>query len=434
MAVIPFKKGPDYIDAGWLAKAALSPCYNLDPFLIGGEGDVLKSFMERSENADISLIEGNRGLYDGMDVHGSLSTARIARILKAPVILIIDCTKTTRTAAAIVLGMKKFEPGVNIAGVVLNMIGRGRQEAVIRESIEKYCRVPVIGAIPRMKEAELPERHMGLTPWQEHSAMDGAIDAAEGLINKYVDIDRVIKIAKSAPLLPKAMKYKSDKIGTVGTPLKIGVIRDSAFQFYYPENIEELIKRGAGIIEISALRERELPDMDALYIGGGFPETHAASLSENASFMQSLKSAADSGLPIYAECGGLMYLADKLLMEDKTYKMSGVLSGAFKMHRRPQAHGYATAKVIAKNPFYKTGTVINGHEFHYSAPLPESINLKDNRMCLKVKRGAGIINNLDGMVKNNVFATYIHTHAIGTPQWAEGMLRAAGAHRKAKTS
>ncbi len=419
LAPLAFKKGPDYIDAGWLSRAAGGPCYNLDPFLIGEE-NILPSFICRQGASQISVIEGNRGIFDGMDLEGSQSTARLAKLLKAPVILIMDCTKMTRTAAALVLGVKKFDPSMRLAGVVLNQVAGRRHEAMLRGSIERFAGVPVIGAIPRMRKQKLSERHMGLVPYQEHPEIDEALLAAKELVAGHVDVEKVIQIARSAP----ALKLKGKK----AIPLRdyervrIGVIRDQAFQFYYPENIEALKERGADVIELSSLLPGLLPDVDALYIGGGFPETHAIALTKNKKFLKDLKARIEAGLPVYAECGGLMYLGENLLLKGKKYKMAGIFPYDFQLEERPVAHGYSIAKITGKNAFYKRGTVLHGHEFHYSRPVRDAS--RPAQFALKMERGTGVEDGMDGLVYKNVFATYTHTHALGTPEWVEGILKA----------
>lgn len=426
--VIPFKKGPDYIDAGWLGAAAGRDCYNLDQYMAG---DPVNSIVRHSSGSDIAVIEGNRGLFDGMDAEGTFSTSRMARDLKAPVVLIIDATKRTRTNAAVVLGAKKFERGLNLAGIVLNKLGSGRQERVTRQAVEQYAGVPVLGAIPRFREAEMPERHMGLTPWQEHGAVGAAIATAGELIEKYVDVDRVIELAQAtAGLRGGGSMLAGDSSGGPA----IGVIRDSAFQFYYPENFEELERQGARLVEVSALSERVLPEVDALYIGGGFPETHVMELARNKSFIKSLRAAVERGLPVYAECGGLMYLGESIALEGKKHRMAGVLPVRFAMHGKPHAHGYTEVKVAGKNPFYKARTMFRGHEFHYSEVLnpQELLDNPDIGFAFTMVRGKGIAGKREGIIYRNVLATYNHTHALGTPAWAEGMIRAAGAFRKSR--
>ncbi len=450
LKVVPFKKGPDYIDAGWLAGAAEHPCYNLDPFLVGGDR-LLSSFITHSENADVAVIEGNRGLYDGMDAEGSYSTAEVAKILQSPVLLIVDCTKVTRTAAAMVLGVQRFDPHLDVKGVVLNQIAGSRHESVIRASIENSCNLPVLGAIPRSDSAEFPERHMGLLPRQEHPDTAKAISFAEDMAGKHLDIDGILKMARNVEpigLRPgigsRGARGKEESRepepagsgGSVSRPMsravKIGVIRDSAFQFYYPENFEELNRYGAEIVEISALSERELPDIEALYIGGGFPETHAIPLAENVRFRDSLRNAIDQGLPVYAECGGLMYLGEGLLLNGRTYPMAGVFPLVFCLEERPQAHGYSIAEVVKKNPFYPEGTILRGHEFHYSRPHNAFEEPEGVSYAFRMKRGHGIHEKRDGICYRNVLATYTHLHAFGAHEWVEGLIGQAAAFRERK--
>lgn len=422
LSITPFKKGPDFIDSGWLSLAAQRPCYNLDPFLVSKER-VYESFTSHF-NGDIAIIEGNRGLYDGMDVDGSYSTAELSKLITAPVVLIVDCTKMTRTVAAIVLGCMNFDKEVQIRGVILNQLSGLRHESVAKGAIEKYCSIPVIGAIPRLRSGEFPERHMGLIPYQEHFDTEKALCFAEEIATKYIDLDKLIDIANDTSLLNFNLRV-SDPISP---DVRIGVIRDSAFQFYYPENLEELQKNGAEIIQINAMKDEKLPDIDALYIGGGFPETNAIKLAENQSFIRSLKKAAEDGLPVYAECGGLMFLGDYIMVKDERFPMVGLFPIGFRMKQKPQAHGYTVLEVQNDNPFYPVGTVIHGHEFHYSSVEGfESVrkDKKDYSFAFKMKRGTGIIDAYDGICYKNVLASYTHIHALGVEGWAIGLIKKA---------
>jgi cobyrinic acid a,c-diamide synthase len=447
LAIVPYKKGPDYIDAGWLSSAAGNLCYNLDPFLIGRE-KLLSSFIEHFGNADCALIEGNRGLYDGMDVEGTYSTAELSKVLKSPVLLILDCTKSTRTMGAIVLGAQKFDRKVNIRGVVLNQIAGSRHEKIVTEVIEKYCGLPVLGSIPKLGGDLLSERHMGLTPFQEHPEVGAALSSVTEIAKKYLDLDRIWKIANEArPLPPHPPLSKGGKqrgVLTKGgrrgadssllTPhpssvVTIGIIRDSAFQFYYPENFEELEKRGARLLEISALKEKTLPDVDALYVGGGFPETNAISLAGNVSFRRSLKKAVEEGLPVYAECGGLMYLGRTLFLGGKKYAMAGIFPLSFCLEKKPQAHGYTIVEAGRGNPFYDERTVLKGHEFHYSRAI--DFEEKDGvSFSFSMKRGQGIMDKKDGICYRRAMGTYTHLHAYGAPEWADGLVGQAVLYRK----
>jgi len=250
--LVPFKKGPDYIDPAWHALAAGCPSHNLDPFLM--EGDQILALVARhAQAADGILIEGNRGLYDGLDAQGTSSTAELAKALATPVVLVVDCTMRTRTTAALVLGCQHFDPLTPIRGVILNQIARPRHEALIRNAIEHYCGIPVLGALPRLKCAVFPERHMGLVPPQEHAMALKAVNTARDLAQRYLDLDGLWEVAAQAPPLPAGPI--SAPLPMTGGPVTIGIIRDSAFQFYYPENLEALEQEGARLVEISALED-----------------------------------------------------------------------------------------------------------------------------------------------------------------------------------
>ncbi len=443
--VVPFKKGPDYIDAGWLAMAAGRPCYNLDTFMVN-DHLVCQSFLSHTnpDCAEIAVIEGNRGLYDGLDVDGSTSTASLSKLLNTPVILCLDCTKSTRTMAAVVLGCLHFEPEIQIKGVILNRVAGSRHENILRQSIETHCGVPVIGALPKLKSQDFPERHMGLIPTPEHAWAKNSINTAAEVVAKHVNLTEVFRIAKTAENRKFSCsgidavsidagcgeKDNAKSFPNISPGLKIGIMRDSAFQFYYPDNLEALADAGAEIVCISPLTDTVLPDIDGLYIGGGFPETHAKALADNKKFRNDIKNAAESGMPIYAECGGLMYLGESLVLE-QTYPMTGVLPIVFSFSKKPQGHGYTFAEVDKQNPFYEIGTVIKGHEFHYSKVLEWRGNNQD--MALEMQKGNGIINGRDGICYKNVFATYTHIHALGIPKWASTMARLANGFRLKKS-
>ena len=334
------------------------PCYNVDLFLMNKD-QVLSSFCLNSKNTDIAVIEGNRGLYDGMDVEGNVSTAEIAKLLKSPVVLVVDCTKVTRTVAALVMGCQTMDPEVSIKGVILNKLAGARHESTVRKSVEYYCNVPVVGAIPKLKNIKFPGRHLGLVPPQEHPESEEALRSASEIMRKYMDTEQIWKIAQNAPPLDCTTPDRAER---AGKKVNIGIIRDAAFQFYYPENLDALKRAGADLIEFSALTDTLPPSLDALYIGGGFPETHALSLAENVKLKHDIKNAAEQGLPIYAECGGLMYLSRKLVWDGKTYPMVDILPAEIGVSKKPQGHGYTFLKVTGSNPFFATdkfSTVMN---------------------------------------------------------------------------
>lgn len=436
MAVAPFKKGPDFIDAGWLALAAGRPCHNLDTFLMPTE-QILLSFSKHTLAGEFAVIEGNRGLYDGIDLEGSTSTSELAKLLKAPVVLTVDCTKATRTVAAMVLGCIQFDREVNICGVILNRVAGPRHESILRKTIEHYCSLPVLGAIPKIKGEAFPERHMGLVPTPEHDWADESVEKATEMVEQYLELDHLLAVAGQAPQLASASEFEGKArlpLGEKSPSPRIGVIKDAAFQFYYPENLEALEAAGAEIVMVSALSDPGLPGLDGLYIGGGFPETHAQALAENKGFQQDVRSLAEKGLPIYAECGGLMYLGESLVLEGKTYPMAGVFPVVFGFSKRPQGHGYTIFEVESPNPYFKPGVQVRGHEFHYSKVL--SWQGKADDLSFRMTRGIGFAGKRDGLCYKNTLATYSHVHALGTPSWAEAVVEASkkqaqGVRRKA---
>jgi cobyrinic acid a,c-diamide synthase len=410
--VAPFKKGPDYIDAGWLQRAADAPCYNLDPYLMSAE-QITDSFASHAAGADIVLVEGNRGLFDGVTAQAGYSTADLAFMLDLPVLLVVNCTKTTRTVAAMVLGCQQFAPELTIAGVILNQVATSRQHAIIVEAVTEATGIQVVGAIPRLPVDIFPMRHLGMIPTQEYPELDKALTVLADTVERGVDLDSVEKHASELNLVkkisaPAAQEERKD--------VRLGVIQDSAFQFYYPDNLEALARAGANLVFIDALADRELPPLDGLYIGGGFPETSAAALAENSSFRDSVRRAAMAGLPIYAECGGLIYLGESIDYDGTNYPLAGVFPVRFGLSNKPQAHGYSQFVVERKNPFYPVGSRVKGHEFRYS-----TTTCNDNahiEFAVRMERGTGFMDGVDGLTIHNVLALYTHVHAVATPEWA----------------
>jgi cobyrinic acid a,c-diamide synthase len=413
--VAPFKKGPDFIDPAWLSIAAGAPCRNLDVFLMG-EKQVKASFTAHSAGADVCVIEGNRGLFDGFDKKGSYSTANLAKLIGAKVILIIDCTKMTGTAAALVKGCQKLDPKLKIAGIILNRVGGRRHEKVIRDAIRYHTGLPVVGAIPKLNKMSMFERHLGLLPPWEHKQVRQVIQGACKVAEQYIEISKIIKnIQKKKNKFCHAERSRSM---TDAKHKRVGIVLDQAFNFYYPENLEALQACGAELVFLNALRDKQVPELDLLYIGGGFPETHGRMLERNISFRRSLKQAVENGLRVYAECGGVVFLGKRLKVKGKSYAMSGVFPVNFDFSEKPQGHGYTVLKIDRKNPFFKIGTVLKGHEFHYTGPA----GLKGARFAAKVQRGFGFNGKRDGLVYKNVLAMYTHLHAYGLKNWAKSLL------------
>ncbi len=421
LGVAPFKKGPDYIDSAWLGAAARRSGRNLDTFLMDevALGDVLR----RGGDAGLMLVEGNRGLHDGFDAAGSHSTGTLAKRLAAPVLLVLDVTKTTRTAAAIALGCKMLDPEVPFAGVVLNQVGTKRQEGVIRAAIEAETGLPVLGAIPRLRgDDPLPGRHLGLVTAVEHPDADAAIERAAAAVREFVDVDAVLDAARAAA----PVEFPDAAPVVPGETVRVAVLRDEALSFYYPENLEALVERGAELRFVSPLRDKRLPEVDALYLGGGFPEVHAAELAANAPLRAAVKRAAEAGVPIYAECGGLMLLARTLRVDGTEHPMCDVLDLDIEHTPKPQGHGYAAGTLEGETPFFPKGSALRGHEFHYSRVTRRGEGLE---LALSLTRGHGVEAKRDGAAAGRVWASYTHVHAAGCPAWADGLLAVAREYR-----
>lgn len=431
--IATFKKGPDYIDAAWLGMAAGRACRNLDPFLMTQQ-TIIRSFLQGSAGSNLAIIEGNRGLFDGVNLQGGFSTAELAKTLGSPVLLVVDCQKVTRTMAAMICGCRDFDPGTRILGVILNRVAGSRHETMLRQSIEEYAQIPVLGKIPRMKKDPLPMRHLGLTPADEYAGPEKALDLLAAIIRENLDINRLLKLARESATTVKLKEHQAEcsEKSRFRSPVRIGVIRDAAFQFYYPENLEALEREGAELVFLNAISDRDVPDIDALYIGGGFPETQAEQLSANREFMEPLRNMIENGLPVYAECGGLMYLGRNLLWKDRSYPMLGVLDWDFVLKKRPVGHGYSILDFVRESPFFPAGDVLRGHEFHYS--LPVRAGNENGYFCCRVQRGHGFDGRADGFCYKNVFGTYTHIHGLGNEQWAARMAAAALKYKRRRLS
>ena len=424
--VAPFKKGPDYIDAQWLGLAAGRACSNLDPFF-HSEKIIRSIFWHKSKGLDLSLIEGNRGLFDGKDERGSCSTAELARMLDAPVILAIDCTKMTRTVAAIVQGCTTFEAGLNLAGVILNRTAGERHRSILRKSIEKHTDIPVLGMLPKIIDNPIPERHMGLMSDQEFDGRDigseqKVLDSLSALASDWLDMDAILSIADSAPafgpepgpLFPGRPAEKK---------VRIGYVHDAALWFYYPENLEALEHAGAELVRLSILSDEPWPEIDGLYLGGGFPEVFAERIASNREILEHIRELSDSGMPIYAECGGFMILCDTLEYGGLIHPMAGVFPVGTGFCPKPQGLGYTEAEAVVETPFFSKGAITRGHEFHYSICLAGEE--KELRYGLKMLRGQGVGNGHDGLLHKRTVAGYNHLHALAVPNWAERFVASA---------
>lgn len=432
LTVCGFKKGPDYIDTAWLSWASQRAARNLDTWLMGFDR-AARSYEKHATNEGLNLIEGNRGLFDGSDAVGTHSTAELAKAVQAPVLLVMNVAKMTRTAGALVLGCQHLDPKLNLAGVIINRVHGSRHESVVRASIETITGLPVVGAVPTFEDGILPDRHLGLVTPLDYAGTDELPGMLEKVAEK-LDTARILKIAASA--LPF---HSPEPIGSVPdfrsvngmrpSP-KIAIVRDAAFNFYYPENIEALVAGGAELIFVSSLEASQLPEgLNAIYIGGGFPEVHAARLGSNVGFLKSLAAAAAVNVPIYAECGGLMLLARTIHWRGEQYSMAGVFPIDVVVEAAQQGHGYVELAVTDPNPFYPQGTPLRGHEFHYSRIVAKT---EMPHTACAVRRGTGAYGKRDGLICGNVWASYTHLHATASPQWAEAMLKAARKHAAAQ--
>ncbi len=411
LKVQPFKKGPDYIDPMWLGYAAGRDCHNLDILMMGEEG-ILSTFQSASKTADLSIIEGNKGFYDGLDIDGRDSTCHLAHLLKSPVILIVDTRGMTRGIAPLLLGYQQFEPNNMIRGVLLNMVASSRHEEKLRVAIERYCGLEVVGALPAMKDIEIEQRHLGLIPIRENDQLAAIVDGIAGTIKEHVNLERVVDIANLALALPE-VKVKMSPI--LPPSIRLGVARDQAFTFYYPENLDALCRAGAEIIPFNTLTDEHLPAVDALYFGGGFPEMFLESLAQNKSLLADIRVAIERGLPVYAECGGLMYLSQSISYNGISKKMVGAIPCDIEVFAKPQGHGYVTIEETMDAPWSCFDGQGRGHEFHYS----RVVNPQDLTFAYNIVRGKGVDGKYDGIVYKNVLASYAHLHSVGAPQWAQ---------------
>ncbi|HEX5363840.1 MAG TPA: cobyrinate a,c-diamide synthase, partial [Gallionella sp.] len=439
-------KGPDYIDPMWLGQAAGRPCRNLDLYLMERD-DIVATFAKHA--AEVNLVEGNKGLYDGLALDGSNSNAALAKMLDLPVMLVIDARGMTRGIAPLILGYQAFDRDINFAGVILNNLGGSRHESKLRAVIEHYTDLPVIGAIHHDERLSIEERHLGLMPSNESHIASAKIKQIGEAIAEQVDLDRLLALSQKAPLaiphsaplpnpLPQAGEGAIVKSNfQFPDKVRIAIARDCSFGFYYADDLDALEAAGAELVPFDALRDAQLPEVDALYIGGGFPETCAAELEANTSLRGEIRQAIENGMPAYAECGGLMYLSRGIEYQGRTYEMAGAIPGDVKMHAKPIGRGYVHLKEDEAHPWPRPRPLSNpspqsspasgrgderekqptifAHEFHYSSleNLPEG-----SRFAYHVERGYGIDGDRDGLVVHNLLASYTHLRTIGSCYWA----------------
>lgn len=434
LVVQSFKKGPDYIDPYWLAQATGRNCYNLDFYTMERE-EILALMQNRSPGADISLIEGNKGLYDGLDLDGSNSNAALATLTKTPVILVLNARGMTRGIAPLILGYQAFDKNVSIKGVILNRLGGSRHESKLRNVIEHYTDVDVVGAIHNDHRFDIDERHLGLVPGHEDPFCTQKINLLADAVNDQVNIDAVLAIANQATELPAVEVSTAIQPRQQTKDIKLGLVRCSAFGFYYPDDLQALEDAGAELIEIDPCHQTELPKIDALFIGGGFPETHMQELQANKSLRTAIKLAIDNGLPTYAECGGLMYLARSIEWNHDDYSekcdMVGAIDADIIMENRPQGRGYVQLEETESSPWpqivpQSANKIINAHEFHYSRFKTVDKNVQ---FAFRVKRGMGIDGKSDGYIYKNLLANYTHQRNTWNNPWVQRFINFARNHK-----
>ena len=423
--VQPFKKGPDYIDPMWLAIAAGRSCYNLD-FHTMSPAEIRCLFAARGEDADLCLVEGNKGLHDGLALDGSNSNGALAKLLGAPVVLVLDTRGMTRGVAPLVLGFQAFEPAIDIAGVILNQVGGTRHEDKLRKVMERYTDVPVLGAVRRDRRLEITERHLGLVPSNEARHARTTVQRLSRAMAEQIDLESITKVAKSAPMpaaadtmLPSSRRCHS----------RIAIARDAAFGFYYADDLDALAAAGAELIPFDTLNDARLPAADGLLVGGGFPEVHASALEANVSLRGEIRRAIESGMPAYAECGGLMYLCRELRWRGQSFDMVGVIPADVQMNERPQGRGYARVRETHGSPWPAAGgdtTAVPCHEFHYSRLENLGPGLE---YAYRVERGTGIDGTRDGIIYRNLLASYVHLRNTGSSRWTDRFLAFVDSNR-----
>jgi cobyrinic acid a,c-diamide synthase len=409
--VAPFKVGPDFIDPSYHTLAAGRPGRNLDAFLSGPDL-IGPLFTHGARGADIAVIEGVMGLFDGKGGGDLASTAHVARLLEAPVVLVVDARAMSRSVAAMVHGYTTFDPKVRVAGVVLNRVGSRVHETMLREALRPLG-IPILGVLRRDDEINTPDRHLGLVPVAERrEEATRSLDAMGKVISRFLNLDRIVRVARSAgPLVVEAWVPESRELDR-SEGVRVAVATGPSFSFLYRENLELLVGAGAEVVTFDPTVDEELPaGTDALYLGGGFPETYAEALSTNGRMRESVRAFAAGGRPMVAECGGLLYLVREL----DGHQMCGVLDAEAKMTDRLTL-GYREARAMMDSPLAERGANVRGHEFHYSAVEPGA---GESPAWELAGRGQ------EGFVADGVHASYLHTHWAATPELPRRLVREA---------
>jgi cobyrinic acid a,c-diamide synthase len=382
---------------------------------------LLSSFKRASQGADLAVIEGAMGLFDGFDSGEQGSNAQVAKSLNCPIIMVINTARMTQSVAAMLSGYQNFRPDVTIAGVILNNVSGSRHEHKLKTAIERHCGISVLGSVPKEDSFFITERHLGLVPYRE-SGESTVIDQIYHRLEGRLDLDRILEVAHRAKT-PNIIDTQPPKKKAI--EVKIGVMLDKVFTFYYPENLEALAQAGAELVFIDSIHDTALPDIDGLYIGGGFPEMFLRELEANHRLRTQIRQAIEDYLPVYAECAGLMYLCQGIKWRNQRSEMVGIIPAEVEIRPKPQGHGYVSVEVSGSNPFFPTGMRFWGHEFHNSALIGSG----ELKFTYRLLRGKGIEGTMDGIIYKNALAAYTHLHALGVPQWAEALVALSKQHK-----
>jgi cobyrinic acid a,c-diamide synthase len=416
LTIQPFKKGPDYIDPIWLSQASGRDCHNLD-FFTSGREYIRQCFRRLRTGADVTLVEGNMGLFDGLSLDGSDSNAAMARLLDLPVVLVVDCSGTSRGIAPLLIGYRDFDPSIRHAGVILNKVAGSRHETKMREMIERYTDFRILGAVPRNHDIQVTERHLGLIPGNEMGDRAGTvIDLLAHQAASHIDIDALLDSTRQTASTGQA----PDAAPLPEPDLRVAIARDTAFGFYYPDDLLRFAELGVELVAFDTIADNRLPaDIDGLFIGGGFPETQVEPLSANLGLLTDIRQSIREGLPAYAECGGLMYLSRDLMQAGTAWPMVNVIPASVVMSRKPQGRGYVILEPRPGHPWYrkkKPTRAIHAHEFHYS-----SLEYLDGDLDYgyAIKRGTGIDGMNDGIIRHNLVASYTHLRSTDLHSWVD---------------
>ncbi|MBW8016159.1 MAG: cobyrinate a,c-diamide synthase [Planctomycetes bacterium] len=427
LRVQTFKVGPDFLDPTYLSMASDRICYNLDSWMMGKDY-LPKLFARATKDADIAIIEGVMGLYDGASptsLEGS--TAEVAKILKAPIALIANAKGLSRSFAAMVKGFTSFEEDITVSAVIANRCGSNRHKKWLAESLAAAKLPKMIGVIERQTFPELPSRHLGLVTADRETLRTDVIDKLADICQQNINIDALLELASKTP----PIDIDDEQMPNTPAKFRLGIAKDSAFHFYYPDNLEALEREGCQLVEFSPINDSPLPDdLDCLYIGGGYPEEFAESLSANHGMRNSIVDFANSGKIIYAECGGLMYLGNKLITNcGKEYPMAGVLDITTKMLSRFKALGYVQVDILQDSLWGQKDTNIRGHEFHYSEITGDVTSNTDFQRVYSIKRRSGSESSIEGFQRQNILASYTHLHFASRPQTIKHFINTLEANR-----